>query len=133
MLGCLFQLLLRIYFLGNFKAPNYRELVDELLDSFQKLGCNLSVKVHLIYSHLDYFPENLGSMSEEQGERFYQDLKTMEKRYQGRWNKNMTADFCWGLKRDETGSHSEEQKSENLCLEMNVSYNFLLLCNETYC
>ena len=58
-------------FLGNFKAPYYRELVDELLDSFQKLGFNMSVKVHFMYSPLDYFPENLGAMSEEQGERFY--------------------------------------------------------------
>ena len=31
-------------FLGNFKARNYRELVDELLES----ECNMSVKVHFI-------------------------------------------------------------------------------------
>ena len=68
-------------FLGNFKAPNYRDLVKDLLTSFQQLGCNMSVKVHFLHSHLDYFPENLGEMSEEQGERFHQDLKTMEKRY----------------------------------------------------
>ena len=69
-------------FLGNFKAPTYTELVDKLLDSFQKLGCNMNVKMHFIYSHLDCFPENLGAMSEEQGECFHQDLKTLEKRYQ---------------------------------------------------
>ncbi|GBO98442.1 hypothetical protein EVAR_71737_1 [Eumeta japonica] len=34
--------------------------------------------------HLDYFLENLGDVSEEQGERFHQDTKVMEKRYQGR-------------------------------------------------
>ena len=73
-------------FLGNFKAPNYRDLVKDRLTSFQQLGCNMSVKVHFLHSHLDYFPENLGEMSEEQGERFHQDLKTMEKRYQGHWN-----------------------------------------------
>ena len=67
---------------------------------------NMSVKVHFMYSQLDYFPENLGAMSEEQGKRFHQDLKTMEKRYQGRWNENMMTDYCWGLKMDETGSHS---------------------------
>ena len=44
----------------------------------------MSVKVHFLHSHLDYFPENLGAMSEEQGERFHQVLKTMEKRSQGR-------------------------------------------------
>ncbi|GFV91345.1 uncharacterized protein TNCV_898621 [Trichonephila clavipes] len=46
----------------------------------------MSVKVHFLHSHLDYFPENLGAVSEEQGERFHQDIKEMERRYQGRWN-----------------------------------------------
>ena len=90
-------------FLGNTKLPNYKELVKNLLCAFQKLGCN----IHFLHSHLDYFPENLGAMSEEQGECFHQDIKTMEKRYQGRWNVNMMADYCWCLMRDEkTYEHS---------------------------
>ena len=93
-------------FLGNFKASNYKELVRKLSISYQKLGCNMSVKVHFLHSHLDYFPENLEAMSEEQGECFHQDLKTMEKRYQGRWNENMMADYCWCLKRDTAGAYS---------------------------
>jgi len=95
-------------FLGNFKAPNYRELVHELLASLQELGCNMSLKVHFLHSHLDHFPESLRAMSEEQGERFHHDLKTMEKRYQGRWNKNMMADYYWGLKRDITSTYSRK-------------------------
>ena len=51
-------------------------------------------------SHVEYFPEILGDYSEEQGERFDQDIKEMEQRYQGRWDKNMMADYCWMLKRD---------------------------------
>ncbi|GFU74235.1 HTH_Tnp_Tc3_2 domain-containing protein [Trichonephila clavipes] len=46
----------------------------------------MSVKVHFLHLHLDYFPENFGAVSEEQGERFHQDIKEMERRYQGRWN-----------------------------------------------
>jgi hypothetical protein len=38
----------------------------------------MSLKVHF----LDYFPENLGAVSKEQGERFHQDIKEMETRYQ---------------------------------------------------
>jgi len=34
-------------------------------------------------------------MIEELGESFHQDIKTMEKRYQGRWNTNMMANYCW--------------------------------------
>jgi hypothetical protein len=48
---------------------------------------------------LGFFPENLGTVSKEQGERFHQDIKEMQRRYQGQWNVNMTADYCWTLHR----------------------------------
>ena len=41
----------------------------------------MSFKLHFLKSHLDYFPENLGVVSEEQGERFHQDIKEMKRRY----------------------------------------------------
>ena len=61
----------------------------------------MSLKVHFLHSHLNYFPYNLGAVSEEQGERFPQDINEMERRYQGRWDVNMLADYCWMLKRDD--------------------------------
>ena len=36
------------------------------------------VQLHFLDSHIDYFPENLGAYSEEQGERFHQDICTIE-------------------------------------------------------
>ena len=39
----------------------------------------MSLKVLFLDSHLDYFPENLGAVNEEQGERFQQDIKETEK------------------------------------------------------
>lgn len=87
-------------FLGNKKAENYETLVATMLSAFHDLGCNMSVKLHFLYSHLDKFPENQGAVSDEQGERFHQDLKTMEERYQGRWDKHMMAGYCWSNKRD---------------------------------
>jgi len=39
-------------------------------------------------------------MSDEQGERFHQDIKEMETRYQRCWVAVMMADYCWTLKRD---------------------------------
>jgi len=39
----------------------------------------MSVKVHFLLSHVNYFPENLEAMIEEQGESFQQDIKTIEK------------------------------------------------------
>jgi len=36
----------------------------------------MSVKVHFLHSHVNYFPENVEAMIEEQGESFHQDIKT---------------------------------------------------------
>lgn len=88
-------------FLGNRKDSDYKQMVERMLVSFQDLGCKMSLKLHMLHSHLDYFPENLGMLSEEQGERFHQDLKELERRYQGKWNKNMLADYCWLMKRED--------------------------------
>lgn len=85
-----------------------------MLQNFQRLGCNMSLKVHFLFSHLNYFPENLGAVSEEQGERFHQDIKEMERRYQGRWSVSMMADYCWMIKRDmpyKTHSKKSSQRS----------------------
>ncbi|UYV62780.1 hypothetical protein LAZ67_2001912, partial [Cordylochernes scorpioides] len=64
------------------------------------LGCNMSLKIHFLHSHLDFFPDNLGAVSDEHGERFHQAISSMEKRYQSKWSPAMLADDCWALKRD---------------------------------
>ena len=64
-----------------------------------------------LFSHIDRFPEKLGATSDEQGERFHQDIKEMETRYQGRWDAAMMADYCWTLKRDiPSAEHSRISK-----------------------
>jgi len=62
-------------FLGDKKADNYTQLVEDMLFHFNRTGCNMNVKVHYLHSHLDRFLENLGVLSEEQGDRFHQDIK----------------------------------------------------------
>ena len=71
-----------------------------MLGNFRILGINVSIKVHFLHSHLDQFPKNLGDVSDEQGEQFHQNIKTMEERYQGRWVIKIMVDYCWNLKRD---------------------------------
>jgi hypothetical protein len=66
-------------FLGNLQAENYKELVEDLLNLYQTMGCNKLLKIHFSYSHLDFFPPNLGTVSDEHGESFHQDISTMEK------------------------------------------------------
>lgn len=85
-------------FLGNTKDPEYRTIVQRMLTAYKAQGCKMSLKVHFLHSHIEYFPENLGAYSEEQGERFHQDVRDIERRYQGRWNVSMLADYCWMLK-----------------------------------
>ena len=80
--------------LENKKDPNCRRIVKNMSVNFQKLVCRMSIKVHFLHSHLDFFPSNLGAISEEQDERFQQDIKTMETRYQERWNCSIMANYC---------------------------------------
>lgn len=87
-------------FLGSYRSPHYKTMVDTLLSAYKAQACNMSLKIHFLHSHLDFFPANLGAVSDEHGERFHQDIAKMEKRYQGRWNPTMLADYCWGLIRE---------------------------------
>ena len=106
-------------FLGNTKASHYRYLVDVMLRNFQALGSRMSIKLHNLFSHLDYFPENLGDVSEEHRERFHQDIKPMEERYQGRWDAHMMSDYCWTLIHDCTEQSYRRKSYKNTFLHMN--------------
>src|SRR5215469_6829882 len=86
-------------FVGNHKAANYQNVVQDLLTSYKAMGCNMSLKIHFLESHFDFFPENLGEVSDEHSERFHQDIMAVEKWYQGKWTSSMLADYCWRLKR----------------------------------
>jgi len=44
------------------------------------MGAIMCIKLHFLCSHLDHFPENRGDLSDEQGERFHQDISEMEVR-----------------------------------------------------
>ena len=97
-------------FLGHTKVSNYRNLVDVMLQTFQALGTRMSIKLHYVLSHLDYFRENLGDVSEEQGKRFYQDIWTMKERYRDCWDSHMMSNYCWTLIRDCT---EQSHRAEN--------------------
>jgi hypothetical protein len=83
-------------FLGNHKVENYHEIVCDLFRAYKTIGCNMSLTVH----HLDFFPENLGTVSDQHGEKIHQEISNIEKRYQGKWSLSMLVDYCWTLKRD---------------------------------
>ena len=87
-------------FLENHKSTNFQDVVQDLLTSYKAMGCNMSLKIQFLESNLDFFPENLGEVSDEHGERFHQDTMAIEKLYQGKWTSSMLADYCLTLKRD---------------------------------
>ena len=60
----------------------------------------MSLKVHFLKNHMDFFPEDLVKVSDEHVERFHQTIKTIENRYHGRADARMMADFCWLLNID---------------------------------
>ena len=98
-------------FLGNRRDENYPKLVDDLLSAYHKMGCRMSLKMHFLHSHLDFFPSDLGAVSDEHGERFHQEISVMESRYKGRLNTSMMGDYCWFLQRDTTDVHKRKAKS----------------------
>jgi len=59
----------------------------------------MSLNIHFPHSHLNIFPENWGAVSDEHGERFHQDISSMEKGYQQKKNCAMLAKYCWTLPR----------------------------------
>jgi hypothetical protein len=81
--------------LGNVKTENYQELFEDLLNAYQAMGCNMLFKIHFLHSHLNFFPPNLGAVSDGHGKRFHQVISTMEKRFAGKSLRNTLADCFW--------------------------------------
>ena len=86
-----------VSFLGKDRKANSEEIVWNMLKSFEKQNVNMSLKIHFLKSHLEFFPSQFSSISDEHGERFHQTMQIIEKLYQGRADPHMLADFCWRL------------------------------------
>ena len=97
-------------FLGNIRADNYEELVNTMLENFKNTGSRMSLKMHFLHSHLDFFLQNNRDVSDEYGERFHQDIAIMERCYQGKFNSNMMGDYCWFLQRVDKTPHRRKSR-----------------------
>ena len=87
-------------FLGNHRSENYAELVEKMLRAYEFMGARLPLKMHILHLHLNFLPSNLGDVSDEHGERFYEDIQAMESRYQGKLNPSMMGDYCCFLQQE---------------------------------
>ena len=86
-------------FLGNTRVPDYQACIEKLLKSYEDMGYRMSLKIHFLHFHLNFYPPTLRAVSDEHGEIFHQDITKMESNYQGKWNPSMMGDFCWMLLR----------------------------------
>ena len=105
-------LLVSSNFLRNIRAENYKELIEDM-SFYHKLGCNMCLKIHMLPSHLDFFPDSCGMVSYEHGERFHQEIVNMEKLYQGKWSTSMLAHYCWTLARNAPEQLHKRQAKRN--------------------
>ena len=79
---------------------------------YEKMGCRMSLKLHVLHSHIDEFKENMSHYSEEQGERFRQDIKSFEERYKGQYNERMMGDYIWNLVRKSELTYNRQSRKK---------------------
>ncbi|GBM91969.1 hypothetical protein AVEN_141708-1 [Araneus ventricosus] len=84
-----------------------------MLALFQDFGCNMTLKIHFLDSHLNFFPDNCGKVSDEHGERFHQDIANIKKGYHGKWSTVVLVDYCWTLIRVAPHVHYKRQSKRN--------------------
>lgn len=64
-------------FLGNNKDAKFKSIISKMFTAYKNIGCRMSLKMHVLHSHLDFFPKNLGEVSGEQGEGFTKILRIL--------------------------------------------------------
>jgi hypothetical protein len=68
-------------FFGNVKTENYKQLVEDLLNAYQTLGCDMSLKIHFSHSQT---PSEPGHSEQQTWGLFHHDISTVEKRCTGK-------------------------------------------------
>ncbi|KYQ56489.1 hypothetical protein ALC60_04566, partial [Trachymyrmex zeteki] len=113
-------------FLSNKNTDNHKELVAEMISAFHAMKVNMSLKIHLLHNHLDFFTPNLGKFSDEHGERFHQDITITEKRFKEKDVRHMLGEYCWSIVRD-TKSESYKRQIKILTIIIIIIIIIVLL------
>jgi hypothetical protein len=82
-------------FLGNIRPLNHKDIIANFIQSFRALNINVTIKIHSLICHLDEFRNNCGDYSDEQGERFHQDFRITQERYNGKNIANGMGFYCY--------------------------------------
>lgn len=81
------------------------------MDLNEQLGCkcNILLKIHILFLHLDFFPANCGDMNDEYGERLRKYILVMELTYIGKWNAAILGYYYSMIKGD---THDKEYRRQ---------------------
>ena len=66
------------------------------------------LRLHFLCSHLEFFQDNAEDFREEKGERFQQDIESMERRCRGWSDSTVMEDYIWCLMSCNTSSHKQK-------------------------
>jgi hypothetical protein len=91
--------------LENKKLENYAEIVEQLLSSYCALGCTISCNLTWIFSRKIWEPSLTSTV--EGAVRLYPEWK---ERYNGKWNSEILADYCWMLVQEKPTEDYKRQK-----------------------
>lgn len=75
----------------------------------------------MLISHLDFFPQNLGDVSDEQGEIFHQAILTRGRRYYETWGPTMMGDYCWFIQRQKYVYERKSSFAKKKCTKKYVA------------
>lgn len=53
--------------LDNVKSPSFQARVDGLVESYRKMSCLMSLKIHFLYYYFNFFSDNHGTVSGKHG------------------------------------------------------------------
>ena len=87
------------------------------------MGCRMSLKLHVLQSHINKFNDNTSDYSKEQGERFHQDVKSFEESYKGQCNESMMRDYIWNLVRKSELTYNRQSRKKILFDQVVMYYD----------
>lgn len=58
--------------LGKKRSEDYEQLVIDMMEAYRVIDVHMSLKIHLMHFHMNYFSQQLSTESDEQGERYHQ-------------------------------------------------------------
>ena len=74
--------------------------IGNMLKAYHKMNVNMTLKIHFLADHLDRFEEDCGAFSDEHGERFHQEMSSMESRFRRKDPARLLSEYCWSICRD---------------------------------